>query len=450
MKKQITFLTTLILLCFAITDLSFAGGALHFERNQREWVEIEDSESLDIDGQNITMEAWIRCPNPNTNDELTIWNKENSYEAHIRNGLFQVAIFTDSWAWLGDDTRIQADEWTHVAGTYDGQNIRLYINGDLRSTHGKRGNIRDVDTSFFIGVRPLSDFIHCYNGDVDELRVWNITRTADEINEFMNIMLSGDEEGLVGYWRFDEGDGQILHDYTQFENHGTLGDDEDEDARDPEWIESEAPVYGGEIVISRNAVNFSPIPSGQNREETFLITNITEEDDDAYTVDFIFEYQGRQPEWLEVEPMEGQVEPRNETNIVFSVSTGDLEQGEYNHDVLLSCNAMNLNFAEIPVTMTIVEGVGHLYGVVTDPSDNDSPIEGTLVQVVADFDMQQTTNENGEYDFGETPAWTYDLLVTAPDYLPMTEENIEVEPDGEVEVNFSLLHSICSPNPDAI
>jgi len=111
---------------------------------------------------------------------------------------------------------------------------------------------------------------------------------------------------------------------------------------------------------------------------------------------------------------------------------------------------MNFHFAEIPVTMTVVSGVGHLYGVVMDPSEDDAPVEGALVQVVADFDMHQITNENGEYDFGETPVFNYNLLVTAPDFLPMSEDNIEVEADSDVEVNFSLLHSRCRPDPDII
>ena len=42
-------------------------------------------------------------------------------------------------------------------------------------------------------------------GEMDEVRVWNVARTAEEIGDTMNRKLEGNESGLVGLWNFDDG-----------------------------------------------------------------------------------------------------------------------------------------------------------------------------------------------------------------------------------------------------
>ena len=77
-----------------------------------------------------------------------------------------------------------------------------------------------------------------FNGLIDEVRIWNVARTQDEIQAAMSHHLEGTEEGLVGYWRMDEGSGQMLVDYSYNGNHGQLGSTADVDASDPAWLET--------------------------------------------------------------------------------------------------------------------------------------------------------------------------------------------------------------------
>jgi hypothetical protein len=58
----------------------------------------------------------------------------------------------------------------------------------------------------------------------------------------MHERLTGDEVGLVGYWDFDEGQGQIVYDLSGNGNDGQLGSTPEVDAGDPAWIESDAPI----------------------------------------------------------------------------------------------------------------------------------------------------------------------------------------------------------------
>ncbi|MBN2461932.1 MAG: T9SS type A sorting domain-containing protein, partial [Candidatus Cloacimonetes bacterium] len=105
----------------------------------------------------------------------------------------------------------------HLAVTYDGdQDIHIYINGvnqELYYLNEPEGTISDnLLDDLYIGNDASCNF-PC-NGIVDELRVWNIVRTPTEINDNMFYYLSGSENGLVGYFKFNEGNGYEINDLS--------------------------------------------------------------------------------------------------------------------------------------------------------------------------------------------------------------------------------------------
>jgi hypothetical protein len=115
----------------------------------------------------------------------------------------------DTGKYLGIDST--ASQWLHVAMTWDGANttLRTYVNGALRITT-KSGNATKLITTaslFYLGCNP--PYYGCFNGLVDELRVWNVLRTDTEIMSAYNKALVGNEPGLVGYWKFDEAPGSL-------------------------------------------------------------------------------------------------------------------------------------------------------------------------------------------------------------------------------------------------
>jgi len=450
MKKVTSSLLVPFMAVLITFSQAFAGHALRFNRNNHEYVNVIDSESLDIRGQAITIESWIFVPNPGFAPEnMIIINKEETYETKVQNHLFQVAIHTQgNWAWVGTG-RVQANTWTHVACTFDGRNIRTYLNGQLQSTHAKIGNIDPSNDPLCFGKRRQND-LHHYTGDIDEIRIWNIVRSEAQLQVKMNVVLRGDEEGLVGYWRMDEGRGQIVHDQTENENHGRLGSEEEEDNRDPEWIVSGAPIHAGQITVDRDQFSLIPLPIGEQYREDLVIANISEEEDDIYIVDYSFRHEGDQPDWLTIEPDHGEIAPREETVITLTIDTEGLEPGDYAHTVTLETNAENIVTVELPITFTAVEGIGRLYGRIID-ADNDQPLEGASVDVIADFELGTITNENGNYEFPDIPAYIYHLRITAPDYLPLVdEEEIVIEDNGEIERNYELLHAEFHANMDRI
>jgi len=59
-------------------------------------------------------------------------------------------------------------------------------------------------------VCPFASNFSCFNGLFDELRVWSVARTRDEIMTTYTKAVVGNEPGLVGYWKL-QGD---CHDYS--------------------------------------------------------------------------------------------------------------------------------------------------------------------------------------------------------------------------------------------
>ena len=87
---------------------------------------------------------------------------------------------------------VKVNQWTHIAGTYDGTNTRLYINGVLDTSRtGITGSVGSNFDSLYIGCdRQSGSRAYFFNGRLDNVRIWKSARTASEIFNNMFIPLS--------------------------------------------------------------------------------------------------------------------------------------------------------------------------------------------------------------------------------------------------------------------
>ena len=131
---------------------------------------------------------------------------------------------------------LQLNQWQHLAAIYDGDEIAIYRNGQKVASAPQSGNVTDVNF-VLVGTWDSS-----FNGMIDEVRIWNIALTQTAIQADMNHVLMGNEPGLVGYWRFEEGSGQTILDSSNNHNNGRLGSSSSSDNRDPIWTTPGAPV----------------------------------------------------------------------------------------------------------------------------------------------------------------------------------------------------------------
>lgn len=138
--------------------------------------------------------------------------------------------------------KLYSGSWYHVACTYD-QNervARIYVNGKLidevkeagvagptadnKITLAMRALGMPEAYQFFIG-KSYNDF-RPLQGKIAEARVWRVARTGDEIWKNMyRIENPKDQKDLIGYWKFNDGEGNVVKDYSWVCNHGkAVGD----------------------------------------------------------------------------------------------------------------------------------------------------------------------------------------------------------------------------------
>ncbi len=117
-----------------------------------------------------------------------------------------------------DRTKAPVGKWFHLAVTVDASNaIKIYIDGELKSTtNGNNGTISLV-SNCYIGKSYNEN--RWWPGMICETRVWNVARTQEQIATY-RYSVGPDSEGLIAYWKFDEGNGNTIIDHTA--NNSTI------------------------------------------------------------------------------------------------------------------------------------------------------------------------------------------------------------------------------------
>jgi len=207
------------------------SGTLNLD-GVNDYVTVPDNGALRL-GTNHTIEAWIRI-DENVNKKTLIIGKGYNYRLWRQaNGVIKydflatnrkrlnvasiMKIKDKRWGWRGNKFRTRSFKitagsgWHHIAVTYDRKNAKIYIDG------------RIINSQPFSGgpIRPRSQLVFgragpsFFKGSMGEVRLWNITRTAEEIKTAMNASLIGNEPGLVAFWTFDK-----IDDTTVIEGRG--------------------------------------------------------------------------------------------------------------------------------------------------------------------------------------------------------------------------------------
>ncbi len=216
--------------------------------------------ALQFDGVDDFMQApTTGLPTGNSDRTLQLWVKLNAipigHEAFFAGygnfgshnqvyvlGSSGAKLFFSQWGTGVDGPLLAPSQWYHVVVSNVGNLATLYLDGTVVGSKSVPIGT-PAGTKFYIGRIPgsLGD-IRRLNGLIDEVAIYNRALSAEEIRAVMHTRLNGDEPGLVGYWDFDEGGGQIVYDLSGIGNDGWLGATTDVDNSDPKWVKSDAPI----------------------------------------------------------------------------------------------------------------------------------------------------------------------------------------------------------------
>ena len=120
---------------------------------------------------------------------------------------FSLGFDSDGHIRVGDDWLIgglefASDAWQHFAVVRSATNTLLYTNGVLAAARGSAITSPAPGDNFRIGAQWNGTEL--WPGAIDEVKVWSTARTHAQIQFSRSHRLSGRQDDLLGYWRFDE------------------------------------------------------------------------------------------------------------------------------------------------------------------------------------------------------------------------------------------------------
>ncbi|MCX6292530.1 MAG: T9SS type A sorting domain-containing protein [Bacteroidetes bacterium] len=214
----------------AVTVLTACSTGLYFD-GINDFVKIPSGGNYAFGSGNFTIEAWIKLDAVQPNISATIVSKSvTSYTG------FTIDTYNNYLAvTLGNSTDFYSIDLRdnlchHIAVSRRNTFLTMYIDG---VSHGFNFDSSNVTTSADLFIGSFTGNGAFCKGNIMEVRLWNIGRTQSEIQSTMNTTLIGNETGLAGYWRLDDGSGQVAHDYSLTANNGQLGYTSSADTSDP-------------------------------------------------------------------------------------------------------------------------------------------------------------------------------------------------------------------------
>jgi hypothetical protein len=200
---------------------SFVNQALSLD-GVDDYVHCGNDESLNLVNE-FTLEAWV-IPNSAIEDGYIVAKTDDfsagGYSMYWQGSTDELRIFYGSLSSKGSNAVFtDYGQWVHIAITKDSSNNIVFYRNSVASGTASQA-ITGNDISFTVGDRTGGGLtVTAFNGQIDEVRIWSVAHTQEEIRATMNVTLQGDEPGLVGYWRFDDG---TANDSSPYGNHGML------------------------------------------------------------------------------------------------------------------------------------------------------------------------------------------------------------------------------------
>ena len=134
-----------------------------------------------------TISAWVKPNNLSGDKYIFIQNGPTLF--HISNDKLVGGIYTGTWTSVTSISSLVANVWSHVVMTYDGSNIKLYINGKFDNSVAKTGNLSSlscVEIGRFNGGNCSTGVSSYFNGQLDDIRLYNYALTSEQIKTLYN------------------------------------------------------------------------------------------------------------------------------------------------------------------------------------------------------------------------------------------------------------------------
>ena len=154
------------------------GNGLQFD-GAGSYVEIPKAPELES-AESVTLIAWVNFNSVAGRQDIVSY--ADSYAIMMEGTLLRGFIFQGAWPMAVGATTVKPNEWYFVAMTYNSQDIKVYVNGELDGSTAAPGEISYQAAPFWLGGAPADPGqAWWFNGVLDEVEIWNRAMTEDEI-----------------------------------------------------------------------------------------------------------------------------------------------------------------------------------------------------------------------------------------------------------------------------
>ncbi len=211
MKKITLFLIAMLLSFGGINGLMAQSNQyLHFDHVD-DFAILENASQYFSGSDQLTMTGWFNC------DQLAYGQgymgfrsgvgSAEMYLIQLNNGVLECRLKTTTGLheYVSPANTAIPQVWQHIAWVFDVNKVSLYVNGNLKGSAAASGVFQGADSPFGIGKSLLGGFNFVFGGRIDEISVWKKALTVAEIQAMMQNELTGSEEGLELYYKFNQG-----------------------------------------------------------------------------------------------------------------------------------------------------------------------------------------------------------------------------------------------------
>lgn len=200
-------------------SLSFNGSTQYLNAGQ-----------FNLSGNALTFEGWVKVnafkgnfPYISSIIGIEVGDSNSAIlrfgDGNLANNKLQFTLsFGSSQVKLNTSTAFNPNTWYHVAATYDGAAMKLYVNGSLDASTPVTGNFT---ANGILYLARNYDNSRTLNGSLDEFRVWKRALTAQEILD-NKCNVAPNASNLEANWKMDEGSGIGALDATPNTHAATL------------------------------------------------------------------------------------------------------------------------------------------------------------------------------------------------------------------------------------
>ncbi|MFA4930881.1 MAG: LamG domain-containing protein [Patescibacteria group bacterium] len=144
----------------------------------------------------MTLEAWVKLNSYTTSDLIVGKGAEYWLAYNYQTGVnctttnrFSFMTYDGDYQCAYSGFQPELNKWYHVVGIYNGSNLYIYIDGQLSGGPVAQGAIISNSYNFDIGSYSLSPYtaVYAFNGSIDEVRLSNTARSAEEIRQVYEI-----------------------------------------------------------------------------------------------------------------------------------------------------------------------------------------------------------------------------------------------------------------------